>query len=133
MKKVESTTEECGKSCANSLISGLAGRSSKQYSKERFVIPSSAVSMLSLSIIDRKEKGQCANKVESLPNKSRTERKSSVISKSTSKGLTSKEKRAKGTEIAPPSVADSVKTKNKINCNSSTSSSEGVEEILNKK
>ena len=133
MKKVESTTEECGKSCANSLISGLAGRSSKQYSKERFVIPSSAVSMPSLSIIDRKEKGHCANKVESLPNKSRTERKPSVISKSTSKGLTSKEKRAKCTEIPPPSVADSVKTKNKINCNSSTGSSEGVEEILNKK
>ena len=132
MKKVEST-EESGKSWANSTTSGLSGRSSKQYCKERFVTPSSAVSMPSLSIIDRKEKVQCANKVESLPNKSRTERKPSVISKSASKGLTSKEKRSKGTEIVPPSVTDSVKTKNKINCNSSTGSSEGVDEISSKK
>ena len=108
-------------------------KSSKHYSRERFQIPSSAVSMPSLSTIDKNEKHTSLTKPNTLHNRIKTEQKYTTIKKCTSKGIGMKGRCNKETESTATAFIEQSKTKASIAGSGSGSSSESLEENVNKK
>ena len=135
---VEETSKKDFKGSRSNNISTIKkiNKSSKQYSKDRFLIPSSATSMPSLTIIDKNDKNKIVStKTEQQPNKTRIDRKPGISPKMAPKGISIKEKLPKGTHHSNSSsdIMESSITKTEIASSSSASSTESLEENTNKK
>ena len=135
-RKIETRNESTKSYIVSTSLAGSLGKSSRQYSKDRFLIPSSATSMPSLAILDKNDKNQVVStKTETLPNKTKIDRKPGISPKCAPKGMSMKEKLPKGTSNSNSSsdIMDSSITKSDIVSSSSASSSESLEEKINKK
>lgn len=101
---------------------GLGGKASKQYNKDRFQLPSSAVSMPSLAVVDN---GIASQTKSNVTIKAKKEKQSASMSKSSDKGSNIKDKRNKDSRNTDNNNKNS--TSHAI-ISESTSSSESLED-----
>ena len=105
--------------------SGSTGKQSRQFCKERYQLPSSAVSMPSLTVVGKIDKASTSQSKEDTNNKARTEKKP-AMSKKLNKGDSVKDKRSKETQYIDRGNKNL--TTDQANITSSGSSSESLEE-----